>query len=579
MNDRAPDLELKLLECRRRLARLDSELEAIPHWTGSRPLRDRIGQTLRHMGELQNQPERKLAIVIVGPCGAGKSTLLNALAGQDDLSAAGPERPTTHDLSVFCSHPEDGRYFKEKAGVEHVKTVTSDAARELRRLVIVDTPDTNSIAGERHRASVQAALEAADVLICVFPADRATVRDQIVFLKPWAERFNADALYVAVTMSEKFQGEALETEVMIPLKNLLKENWRHSPARMLAVSARSHLETPAWKSGEEPASGCRDDFPALRAEIAERLNRPEFARDMRAARAGEWVARMEEQAARDVGAYAADAALARNSLRALSLKLWRAGVEKTSGTVTIPLIESHLARRMWGPLSWCLLAWSFLLRVVELLASATGVMRRFSEQGRPTGGNSPETELPGGSLTNEIERIAETGWPEIEDALRRAGFAAPFRSNPLRGEAGELFARRLESRIRSERENYGLRAAGGIFSGWGMELVLNLLFLAPVICLAVSGAKQLWFQQGLSAGFGRESAYFVGLCWILILALMHGWIGFKGRKLLGGERLRDLPDDSCIIQAAPDALSETERLLALRDALDDCRPTGSKCPE
>ncbi|MCL2029331.1 MAG: 50S ribosome-binding GTPase [Deltaproteobacteria bacterium] len=560
MNAPAPELEARLLNCRRRLGALNSELEALPHWHASQLLRERIAQISGRILELENEPERKLAILILGPSGAGKSTLLNALAGQDNLAEVGAERPTTRELAVFCSQPEDGRYFMEKTGVDHARIVTSPMARELNHLLIVDTPDINSVEGEKRRGMVEAALAGADVLVCAFSADCATRRDQVDFLKPWVERFNADAVYIVVTMSEKLSRKDLGKNVMTPLRQLLEGVWSRNPLSLFAVSARTHLLKPQWKPGEEAAPDFRDDFPKFRAEIAERLNSPEYARDMRGARAEEWTGGLEDQALREAVACAGAAGQAYERLNKLSREIWRAGVEKISHAISAAQLEFQMARRMWGPLSWCLLAWAFFLRVVELLTLMGGFLLRFSEGG-PKNGPSESMAVPDGSLLNEVERVAGAGWPDMEAALRKAGFSASFRANPLRGEAGAEFTRRLESRVRAEWER--LTITEGKISGFGTQLILNLLFLAPVVFLLWSGAMQIWLQKGLAEGYGRDGVFFVGLWWILVLALTHGWIGLKVGKLFSGDSFSRILQSSRSIQPAAEVRGELERLLIL----------------
>ena len=77
---------------------------AVPLWLPATPLIKQCDEAIRMIDDLTDRFDQKLVVTIVGPCGAGKSTLLNALAGVDDLSPAGHQRPTTGHLIVFGSN-------------------------------------------------------------------------------------------------------------------------------------------------------------------------------------------------------------------------------------------------------------------------------------------------------------------------------------------------------------------------------------------------------------------------------------------------------------------------------------------
>ena len=86
---------------------LGSTLAGLPLWMPSTALKKQCDQAIRMISDIAERFERKLVVTIVGPCGAGKSTLLNALAGVDNLSLSGHERPTTGHVIVFSADPQD----------------------------------------------------------------------------------------------------------------------------------------------------------------------------------------------------------------------------------------------------------------------------------------------------------------------------------------------------------------------------------------------------------------------------------------------------------------------------------------
>ena len=93
---------------------LRSTLADLSLWLPAIPLQKQCDEALRMVDSIAERFERKLVVTIVGPCGAGKSTLLNALAGIDDLSPAGHQRPTTGHVIIFSSDTQNAEQFGRK---------------------------------------------------------------------------------------------------------------------------------------------------------------------------------------------------------------------------------------------------------------------------------------------------------------------------------------------------------------------------------------------------------------------------------------------------------------------------------
>ena len=89
------------------LKMLGASLDDLSLWLPSTPLKKQCDEAYKMINDIAERFERKLVVTIVGPSGAGKSTLLDALAGVDDLSPVGRQRPTTGHVIVFSSHPDD----------------------------------------------------------------------------------------------------------------------------------------------------------------------------------------------------------------------------------------------------------------------------------------------------------------------------------------------------------------------------------------------------------------------------------------------------------------------------------------
>ncbi|MEO0650434.1 MAG: dynamin family protein [Planctomycetota bacterium] len=175
---------LRRLERLRR--RLDSELASV---ASLRPIEAAALDLEDLAADLDRQLERASSaavLVLVGSTGAGKSTLLNALAG-DDIAESGTTRPTTSQPTVYA--PVDADLGALLAGLPIEPRVVrfEPTGGRFGDQVLVDAPDTNSVATE-HRATVLALAERADVLLVVEHRQSVVERSTIEFLADFAGR-------------------------------------------------------------------------------------------------------------------------------------------------------------------------------------------------------------------------------------------------------------------------------------------------------------------------------------------------------------------------------------------------------
>lgn len=109
-------------------------------------------------------PDRRVAVAIVGATGSGKSTILNALAGRV-VSEPGTLRPTTSRPVVWLEAGADVSLDEPS-----MLRVFSDDPR-LRFVSVIDSPDFDSTV-EAHRDTADIVLEHADLCLFVTSARR-----------------------------------------------------------------------------------------------------------------------------------------------------------------------------------------------------------------------------------------------------------------------------------------------------------------------------------------------------------------------------------------------------------------------
>ncbi len=444
----------KIAESKNDLQRLSTELGQAPMWLPGRGLEKQCHQATGMIDGIAERFERKLVLTLVGPSGSGKSTLLNALAGVDDLSDIGHERPTTDHLIVFSANAGDSDQLVEELNSEIVETRSNPAAVRFEHVLLVDTPDTDSRAFRKHIPIVEKTIARSDMLICVFDAENPKRRDHVDFLARFIPNFSGESLVCVLNKCDRLDKAELKDQIVPDFLEHIRTGWQVPADRVFCISARRNLNDPNWDAAAEPRHDF-DEFEGLQQLVVNTINQAGFVIDRRIENVRRLRDFVFEEAGRHVLGHQAvlsDAAerMAATQKKALEDALagmQESGVQQLFGLNV--LVYQKLAQRWLGPMGWMIAIWarllifgSGLMAVLRFGRPVRQVLNRLSaiKQSKDSQAalDDPQKDQQMIAAFRNYRLVVLESWPEIAKSLVRGGFDSSIRKveDALSGTAG-----------------------------------------------------------------------------------------------------------------------------------------------
>jgi len=518
------------------LKMLGSTLGSLSLWHPATPHRKQCEVAIQMIDSIAERFERKLVVTIVGPCGAGKSTLLNALAGVDDLSPAGHQRPTTGQVIVFSSDDRDADQLIESLGREAVAVKSSPAAALLEHVLIIDTPDTDSMAYQKHGPLVREAIGRSDMLICVFDSENPKRKDHVDFLAPFIQRFNGESLVVVINKCDRQDELELKNRILPDFSAYIQDGWQTPVDRMLCISARRHLQEPHWDESAGPKHDF-DQFEGLQELIFENINRAGYVVDRRLENARRLRDFVFSETGRKIAGHRESLTAAADRLRDAEKKSYLEAVAamKKDGSHQLLgvslMVYQKLAQRWIGPIGWMTAIWTRLLlfgagiaalfrfgRPVSQIIGLISAWRHYKDAKSAMAETGTDDRVGAGLRSYRLARMSN--WPDIAEALIGGGFDSTVRrlddAWPDDHAFSEKFAGLWSGSLESEMERIAGRLSG---------LLLQILFNLP--SLAILGYTGWITVQRFLMGSYLAFDFFLHALWTIGIVLLLSFFLFQ----------------------------------------------------
>ena len=527
---------------------LGATLGNLSLWLPATALKKQCDVAVDMIDDIAERFERKLVVTIVGPCGAGKSTLLNALAGVDDLSPAGHQRPTTGHVIVFSNDAHDGGQLIKALGSDAVEIKSSPAAALLEHVSIIDTPDTDSMASKTHGLLVREAIARSDMLICVFDSENPKRKDHVDFMAPLIQRFNGASLVCVINKCDRQDESELKNRILPDFAAFIQDGWQIKVDRLLCISARRHLQDPQWDEKAAPKHDF-DQFEELQQLIFDHINRAGYIVDRRLENARSLRDYVFNEAGREVSGYRKPLEAAAEQFRTSDKNSYLdaiAAMKNDDSRQLIPvslMVYQKLAQRWVGPIGWMIAVWARLLlfgaglaalfrfgRPVSQIIGLISAWRHYKDSKSAVSEAGNDERVAAGWRTYRLAALSN--WPDIAESLTAGGFDGSVRRGddvlPAVDSFSEKFAGLWGDSLEGEMERISRRLSG---------ILLQILFNLPA--LAVLGYTGWITVRRFLIGSYLAFDFFMHALWTIGIVLLLSFFLFQicVRLAAGSERV------------------------------------------
>ena len=527
---------------------LSETLEAMNYWRPAAILAQEGREMMTVIDQLHQRIDKKLVVTIIGPSGSGKSTLLNALAGVDDLSQTGRDRPTTHQPLVLCQKPSDAEQLIEKLGQRQVEVRTHQTTDNLDHLILVDTPDTDSNDQEKHVPLVQKAIALSDVLICVFDAENPKRRDQIDFLTPYVKRFSGGALVVVLNKCDRQKEDELQETIIPQLKEILSITWQIPIQAVLGISARRHLKQPQFDDTARPRHDF-DQFTLLQSLLAQSLKQAGLGADVRLANAKQIKTTFFKTIAAEIDKDQATLQKAAQVMKSAEEQAFDAAVQTLNDAqrhlnLGINVMLYHeLAQRWGGPVGWLIALWARILmfgsgmaavfRPGNPLRNLWGLFKSWRQYKESRGAKEEMEDGKGSQAAMECYRqTLQKEWPDVAELLIKGRFDQMVRDVAMIPPSIAAMDDALSSAWEKALNDTLNRFANGLSHGL-LQLIFNLPAVAVLVYVAWLTGLAFFTKNYMASEFFVHALMTAGLALFLAFFLYQAIVRlFAGPKRL-----------------------------------------------
>ena len=528
-----------LADLQSQLTDTQTRLEQLSLWQPATGLAHLTREGLAMTSQIDARWHQKLIVSLLGPCGSGKSTLFNALAGIDDLSPSGTRRPTTSTPLVWSRDEAEGRRVQETAGLEMI--VRSEPSVQIPEgLILVDTPDTDSLEGQLQIEGVQRIVKMTDVLILLFDAENPNRKDQIDFLQGFVKLFHGEALLVVLNKCDRLDEMELKTEIVPSFAAQLESVWQVEIAHLWCIAARRHLQNPGWAAAAEPrhAFDQYDEFKQrvwsfsaqsqagvkLRLQNARQIKKTVDSH-IQAVFADRWAGMLEAQEQIN--------RLEANAMQA-ALTVIQSQQDRLDHGVSGQLF-GRLAQNWLGPIGWVAGLWARL----TMLGAGLGALVRYGNPLRQFKSllaalKQPETAMIEPEAIPQKNNAAHMAlqayrhrivseWPQIADTLCTVGFSADIRQVEQMIDQDQPMETLIEQQWQLAIEHSVQRAVQQM-SNAGLQLLFNRPVLLLLVYIGWTTMQHFIDRAYLPANYFTHALWALLIVWGLSFFLWQSLV-------------------------------------------------------